>query len=814
MNNGNNDNKKINNNDKIINNSIKLKKKDSNKSNSKISIKKSLNRLNTLKINAIREVKSNKNIRIIKEIIDPEKYIVSEEELFRKGDGYCFGEWALIYKEPRSASIYTLEDCVFFTLDEVHFRNSFLKSVNNSEYNKKKFALQNFLPFGMMDERQLSIYKNIIPITCNRNQIIFKEGDTSDSIYLIYLGTFTLEKRYGLKQFRVLNLEKGSIVGLESIFEGENSKYKCSLKLAIGLDVGLIFQLKINRLRPYIINKMKISFKTNYKLFIKSWNDLFLKNVFIQQKISKEENSLIKEEKIKNFVSENNKSIEFNNNDFDINWNSVLNMEPEDKYVVLFKDCLKKKVYNNYKKDGSLRIFSSRQSNKICEENNRNSNINNAKYSKNINIIKCFKDISRFDLENANLKTFNSSMKKNKNLNINEIPDNNKFNNSIKIIKKNLNLTNIIRNIKTIEGEEFNRKISQNIKNIILDQKRLKISKNTIILKSKPLKLNKNLLFEANFTNRITPQNNTKKNKYITIRFKNNSLFNKDKNTKNIALDIINQLNIKRIDNKGNDIFKNIMIKNNNEIDINNKINKKNNFINFKEYANLFSKNISFINSNRNISSEKNSFSNNKKSQNSMKKKNKIYYNNSSNFSKINQKKLLFKDGKCSKRIFNSRNESENIRNISLYNNNNLNKVQRSLSPINIKASSSFFKTFDNNNYMNFNIKSEKNKKYNIFDKNKKKCISNNNSKFRNRKYNNSIIYLEENKNILQEMNLSNGFSIPYFEKINILDNINNFQINNNNKPFPNITNSFKVSFDSGDFKIPLISSSIKINKF
>ena len=144
MNNGNNDNKKINNNDKIINNSIKLKKKDSNKSNSKISIKKSLNRLNTLKINAIREVKSNKNIRIIKEIIDPEKYIVSEEELFRKGDGYCFGEWALIYKEPRSASIYTLEDCVFFTLDEVHFRNSFLKSVNNSEYNKKNLLCKIF----------------------------------------------------------------------------------------------------------------------------------------------------------------------------------------------------------------------------------------------------------------------------------------------------------------------------------------------------------------------------------------------------------------------------------------------------------------------------------------------------------------------------------------------------------------------------------------------------------------------------------------------------------------------------------------------
>ena len=108
-----------------------------------------------------------------------------------------------------------------------------------------------------MDERQLSIYKNIIPITCKRNQIIFNEGDISDSIYLIYLGRFTLEKKFGIKKYRVLDLERGSIVGLESIFEGENSKYKCTLKLSPGLDVGLIFKLKINKLRPYIVNQMK-----------------------------------------------------------------------------------------------------------------------------------------------------------------------------------------------------------------------------------------------------------------------------------------------------------------------------------------------------------------------------------------------------------------------------------------------------------------------------------------------------------------------------------------------------------------------------
>ena len=71
---------------------------------------------------------------------------------------------------------------------------------------------------------------------------------------------------YGYKKFSVLNLEKGSIVWLESIFESVKSKYKCSLRLSNGLDYGIIFQLKVNKLRPYIINKMKICFSTNYNM--------------------------------------------------------------------------------------------------------------------------------------------------------------------------------------------------------------------------------------------------------------------------------------------------------------------------------------------------------------------------------------------------------------------------------------------------------------------------------------------------------------------------------------------------------------------
>ena len=119
-----NSNKNDNNNNSNVNNSnkniAKLFKKESN-NNFKPSMKKAFNRLKTTKFTFKNsEDKSNQDFRIIKEVFDPEKYFVSEEELFRRGEGYCFGEWALIYREPRSASIYTLEDCIFFIL-EIHF---------------------------------------------------------------------------------------------------------------------------------------------------------------------------------------------------------------------------------------------------------------------------------------------------------------------------------------------------------------------------------------------------------------------------------------------------------------------------------------------------------------------------------------------------------------------------------------------------------------------------------------------------------------------------------------------------------------------
>ena len=222
--------------------------------------------------------------RIIKEHFDPKKYVVKEEEIFQAGTGYCFGEWALIYNQPRSASVVTLEDCIFFILDEKIFTKTFLKCLNNSEYKKKKFVMEHLFPFNLFNERQSSIYKNIIPITCERNQIVFNEGDKSDKIYVIYLGTFILKRKYKHKDFNVLSLEKGSVVGLESIFEGENSKFRCTLKLNSYDELGLIFSCSVNKLVPYIIKKMKEIFKNNYLLYLKTSEEFYLNNINIQRK--------------------------------------------------------------------------------------------------------------------------------------------------------------------------------------------------------------------------------------------------------------------------------------------------------------------------------------------------------------------------------------------------------------------------------------------------------------------------------------------------------------------------------------------------
>ena len=268
---------------------------------------------------------NDQSYKIVKEYYDPQYYNVIEEEIFQAESGYCFGEWALIYNQPRSASVIALEDSVFFILDEKIFAKTFLKCLTSSEHRKKKFILENLFPFNLYNERRNSLYKDIVPKSYVRNQLVFNEGDPADTIYLIYSGTFFLEKIFKNKVYRFKSVEKGTLLGLESIFEEGERKYKCTMKLSSLNEFGIVACCKVSKLVPYIIQKMKVTFKKNYDLYLETNEFFYIKNINYENNIlfkksnTREENpktldkyiedcSLIeREEKIKN------KKIKFNN---------------------------------------------------------------------------------------------------------------------------------------------------------------------------------------------------------------------------------------------------------------------------------------------------------------------------------------------------------------------------------------------------------------------------------------------------------------------------------------------------------------------
>ena len=267
----------------------------------------------------------DESYKIVKEYFNPLYYRVTEDEIFQAESGYCFGEWALIYNQPRSASVIALEDSVFFILDEKIFAKTFLKCLTSSEHRKKKFILENLFPFNLYNERRNSLYKDIVPKSYVRNQLVFNEGDPADTIYLIYSGTFFLEKIFKNKVYRFKSVEKGTLLGLESIFEEGERKYKCTMKLSSLNEFGIVACCKVSKLVPYIIQKMKVTFKKNYELYLETNEFFYIKNINYENNIlfkksnTREENpktldkyiedcSLIeREEKIKN------KKIKFNN---------------------------------------------------------------------------------------------------------------------------------------------------------------------------------------------------------------------------------------------------------------------------------------------------------------------------------------------------------------------------------------------------------------------------------------------------------------------------------------------------------------------
>ena len=119
--------------------------------------------------------------------------------------GASFGELALMEKKPRAATIRCKEDSCFAVLDKKNFelilskdKNSFalLKSLFVEEVEQKKLyqQVEFFATMKIFSKWSYNAVKTLFLYTDQRrfnlNQIIFKEGDEYDALYMVKSGEF------------------------------------------------------------------------------------------------------------------------------------------------------------------------------------------------------------------------------------------------------------------------------------------------------------------------------------------------------------------------------------------------------------------------------------------------------------------------------------------------------------------------------------------------------------------------------------------------------------------------------------------------
>ena len=448
--------------------------------------------------------------KIVKEYFDPKYYRVIEDELFQAESGYCFGEWALIYNQPRSASVIALEDSVFFILDEKIFAKTFLKCLNNSEHKKKKFILDNLFPFNLYNDRRNSLYKDIIPKSCVRNQIIFNEGDNADTIYLIYSGTFFLEKNFKNKTVRFKLVEKGSILGLESLFE-EESQYKCSMRLSSLNEFGIVACCKVSKLAPYIVEKLKAVFKKIYMLYIESNEEFYSKNINYENYIlTKRRNKKVDNpEMVQKYIEEysmqeknekiKNKKIKFNTFK-QTKLDKINKLSDTEKNIII--DVLnntqeKKKFFRKKKKAKTIKMNKKQGYTKYVDNVNKICYIFRRKQTKRMNTITPFSNKIGLFKENDEQKSFEEN-DKNINLNINKEGEENHKENNLKVIKLRKFNININLYIKNLLAYNYKPNIIENLKEKNKNNKKKKTIKTIKTIKTEESK-SFNKTFYSNF---------------------------------------------------------------------------------------------------------------------------------------------------------------------------------------------------------------------------------------------------------------------------------------------------------------------------
>ena len=119
----------------------------------------------------------------------------NEPKIYKEGD--TFGELALLEKRKREGKIISKDNAILYSLKGQLFRNIVEKI--NKEEQKERLEFLSIVPiFHSINKNQLNnIILNMFTCSFDQGQLIFKEGETGYSFYIIKTGMVNCESKTG-----------------------------------------------------------------------------------------------------------------------------------------------------------------------------------------------------------------------------------------------------------------------------------------------------------------------------------------------------------------------------------------------------------------------------------------------------------------------------------------------------------------------------------------------------------------------------------------------------------------------------------------
>eukprot|EP00347_Sterkiella_histriomuscorum_P008621 403344394 len=185
---------------------------------------------------------------------DMDEFWLRYIEISQLQTGQSFGDLALIEQKPRMASIRCLTETHFAVLSKKDF-NKVLGVIEKKKYNEKVQFLRSLPFFSQLTKTSLGkLTYQFTDISTIRNQVLYKEGDSADYVYIVKGGQFEVIKTLHLaedksqqtkqifanpmrankvgqsqslnhtrrvqkSQIHLLKLEKGNIIGDEDLID-------------------------------------------------------------------------------------------------------------------------------------------------------------------------------------------------------------------------------------------------------------------------------------------------------------------------------------------------------------------------------------------------------------------------------------------------------------------------------------------------------------------------------------------------------------------------------------------------------------------